>query len=234
MIPIRDDAPRGSFPAVTLTLICINVAVFVYQMSLAAESPQAGQAFVQAFGAVPLRAEAALAGRLPLAQGLVAPMFTSMFLHGGFMHLLGNMWFLWIFGDNIEDELGHASYLLFYLGCGLAAWLAHFVTNPSSAIPAVGASGAISGVMGAYFVRFPWSRIVVLVPIIIIFTTFEVPAVVMLVYWFLLQFLSGAAEHARGVGGGVAWWAHVGGFVAGAILVWSRPRRRRYQRAYYQ
>ncbi len=233
MIPLRDDAPRWSFPFVTLALIIINVLVFLYQFSLFLQSPAQADAFVQVFGAIPLRTFRALSGNYPLVPGLL-PVFTSMFMHGGIMHLVGNMWFLWIFGDNIEDELGHLPFLLFYLGCGLAAWLAHFVTNPGSVVPAVGASGAISGVMGAYVVRFPWARIVVLVPIIIIFTTIEVPALLMLVYWFLIQFFSGAAEYGQAAGAGVAWFAHVGGFVAGAVLIWSRPRRRRYSRVYYQ
>jgi membrane associated rhomboid family serine protease len=164
----------------------------VYQFSLFLQSPAQADAFVQVFGAIPLRTFRALSGNYPAVDGLL-PVITSMFLHGGVMHLLGNMWFLWIFGDNIEDELGHFPFLLFYLACGLAAWLAHFAANPTSVVPAVGASGAISGVMGAYVVRFPWARIVVLVPIIIIFTTIEVPALLMLVYWFLIQFFSGAA-----------------------------------------
>jgi membrane associated rhomboid family serine protease len=232
MIPIRDDAPRWGFPFVTIALIAANVLVFLYQTSLFIESPQQAEVFVQVYGAIPLRAFRALTGHYPVVDGL-APVFTSMFLHGGLMHLLGNMWFLWIFGDNIEDELGHFSYLLFYLACGLAAWLAHFSTDPASVVPAVGASGAISGVMGAYVVRFPWARIVVLIPIIIVFTTIEVPALVMLLYWFLIQFFSGAAEYGQQAGAGVAWFAHVGGFVAGAILIWSRPRRRRQRRAYH-
>ncbi len=232
MIPLRDDAPRLGFPYVTLGLIAINVVVFLYQLSLHFESPPAAEALVQTFGSIPLRTQRALAGHYPLAEGL-APLFTSMFLHGGVLHLLGNMWFLWIFGDNVEDELGHGTYLGFYLGCGLVASLAQFAADPSSTVPAVGASGAISGVMGAYVVRFPWARIVMLVPIVIIFFTVEVPALFMLVYWFLIQFMSGAASAGDPSAGGVAWWAHIGGFVAGAILIWSRPKRRRYRRRYY-
>lgn len=232
MFPIRDDAPRFGTPFVTVALIAVNVAVFLYQFSLAVESPGAQQAFVETFGSIPLRTEQALAGRYPVVAG-IGPVFTSIFLHGGWLHLIGNIWFLWIFGDNVEDELGHFAYLLFYLGCGLLASTAHILANPASVIPAVGASGAIAGVMGAYLVRFPYARIVVLVWIFLFVTTIEVPAALMLVYWFAIQFASGAAETGASDTGGVAWWAHVGGFVAGAILIWSRPRRRRARRTYY-
>ncbi len=231
MFPLRDDAPRLSYPAVTLVLVLLNVAVFLYQVYLGMVSPRAQMAFVEVFGAIPLRAEYALAGKYPLVEGL-APVFTSIFLHGGWLHLIGNMWFLWIFGDNVEDQLGRFPYLLFYVACGMLASVAHVVANPQSTIPAVGASGAIAGVMGAYMVRFPTARIVTLVPIFFFFTTIEIPAVVMLVYWFAIQFFSGAVSFGGEASGGVAWWAHVGGFVAGAVLIWSRPKRRRYRRVY--
>jgi membrane associated rhomboid family serine protease len=230
MFPLRDDAPRSTFPAVTLFLIAINVVVFIYQLSLHFEAPQAEEAFVQAFGATPAKISLALAGRYSVEQGLL-PILTSMFLHGGIMHIAGNMWFLWIFGDNIEDELGHAAYLAFYLVCGVIASAAHYASAPYSAIPSIGASGAISGVMGAYMMRFPFARITTLIPLFIIFTTVELPAIVMLVYWFALQFFSGAAETGM-EGGGVAWWAHIGGFVAGAGLIWLKPRRRRTRAGY--
>ena len=145
------------------------------------------------------------------------------------------MWFLWIFGDNVEDDLGHGQYLLFYVLCGVLATAAHFVTNPLSTLPSVGASGAISGVMGAYVVRFPQARITTLIPFVIFFTTVELPAAVMLLYWFAIQFLSGASSIGA-EGGGVAWWAHIGGFIAGALLILTRPRRRPKQarrRTYY-
>jgi len=228
MIPLRDDAPRGSYPYVTVLFIAVNVAVFVYQLKLSFESPGAVEAFVYSFGAVPAKVSAALAGEYSLQSGLL-PLLSSIFLHGGFFHLLGNIWFLWIFGDNVEDELGHFTYALFYLGCGLIASVAHFLANPGSSIPAVGASGAIAGVMGAYVIRYPWAKIVTLIPLFIFFTTVELPAVVILVYWFVIQFVSGAASIGS-EGGGVAWWAHVGGFVAGAVLIWFRPRRRRFRR----
>ena len=231
MIPLRDDAPRHGYPAVTLVLVLLNVAVFLYEVYLGTVSSRAQLTFVVDFGAIPLRAGYALTGRYPLVEGL-GPIFTSIFLHGGWLHLIGNMWFLWIFGDNVEDELGHFSYLLFYVACGTLASVAHMVVNPQSTIPAVGASGAIAGVMGAYMVRFPWARIVTLVPIFFFFTTIEIPAVLMLFYWFAIQFFSGTTSFGAGASGGVAWWAHVGGFVAGALLIWSRPRRRSYRRVY--
>ena len=233
MFPLRDDAPRGAFPFVTLLLICVNSLIFAYQFSLWMASPAAADGFVVTFGAIPMRATAAMAGNYPLLEG-VGPLFTSIFLHGGPLHLVGNMWFLWIFGDNVEDELGHFSYLVFYLACGLFASLAHFFAKPESTIPAVDASGAIAGVMGAYMVRFPTARIVTLIWIVFFVTTIEVPAIVMLFYWFALQFLSGAGSAGEAASGGVAWWAHVGGFVAGAVLVWVfRPRRRRARRVYH-
>jgi membrane associated rhomboid family serine protease len=150
-----------------------------------------------------------------------------MFLHGGWLHLLGNMWFLWVFGDNIEDRLGHLRYLVFYLATGLGAGLAHALLNLSSTIPAVGASGAISGVLGAYFVLFPHSRVITLVPLLFFFFTVRLPAVIILGYWFAIQFISGLGAVALPGSGGVAWWAHIGGFVLGAVLVrMFRPRRR--------
>jgi membrane associated rhomboid family serine protease len=150
-----------------------------------------------------------------------------MFLHGGWMHVLGNMWFLWIFGDNVEDVLGHGKFLLFYLACGIAAGLAQVLIDPSSRVPTVGASGAIAGVMGAYIVKFPRSRILTLIPIIIFFTTVEVPAWLMLIYWFVLQLFQGLGSIGYShisQGGGVAYMAHVGGFVTGALLILLVPR----------
>jgi membrane associated rhomboid family serine protease len=231
MIPLRDDAPRLSFPFVTLVLIAINVGIFFYQFSLGMESRGAMAAFVETYGAIPLRTTASLTGQYPFLPGVV-PVFTSIFLLGGWLHLIGYMWFLWIFVDNFEVELGHFSYVIFYLACGILASLAHYFSDPHSAIPSIGASGAIAGVMGAYVVRFPRARIVTLIPIFIIWTTIEIPAIFMLFYWFAIQVMSGTASYSMNDSGGVAWWAHVGGFVAGAILIWSRPKRRRLRQAY--
>jgi len=157
-----------------------------------------------------------------------------MFLHGGWLHVLGNMWFLWIFGDNVEDILGHGRFLLFYLLCGLAAGYVQVAINPGSPVPTVGASGAIAGVMGAYMVKFPHSRILTLVPIFIFLTTIEVPAILMLLYWFTIQFFSGIGSigYSQLSQGGVAWFAHVGGFVAGMLLISIMRPRDRYRRRY--
>ena len=223
MIPLRDLTPRQRTPFVAWALVIANVAIFVYQYFVL-DAGQAQAVFLASFAAVPANIGAAVLGQESLAGGLL-PLITSMFLHGGFMHLLGNMWFLWIFGDNIEDELGHVKFLLFYLTCGMLATLAHFAAEPSSTIPLVGASGAIAGVMGAYLVRFPRSRVTVLLPLVIIWTTVQLPAFVMLLYWFTIQLLNGTTD----ASGGVAWWAHVGGFAIGAVLALylnrGRPRR---------
>lgn len=226
MFPLRDNNPRQSFPVVCVSLIAVNVAVFLYQVGLMLESPRAAEAFFYALGSVPALVTEALAGRYPLANSLPG-LLTSIFLHGGWMHLLGNMWFLWIFGDNIEDELGHGRFVVFYLSCGLLASLAHYAFNPYSTVPAIGASGAISGVMGAYLVRFPRARVTTLVVLVFFITTIELPAGVMLAYWFFIQLISGASSIGA-EGGGVAWWAHIGGFAAGLLWMrlWMRRRRR--------
>ena len=231
MIPLRDDAPRWSYPGVTLVLILINCAVFLYESALLAQSARLGEMFINTYGAIPARVLAAVNGEYPLIEG-VAPIFTSIFLHGGWLHLIGNMWFLWVLGDNVEDELGHFPYLVFYIACGVIASLAHIFSGPDSAVPVVGASGAIVGVMGAYLIRFPMARIVTLIPLFLFFTTVEIPAFVMLFYWLGIQLLSGTMTLGEASTGGVAWWAHVGGFAAGALLIWSRPRRRRYRKLY--
>lgn len=158
-----------------------------------------------------------------------------MFLHGGWMHLIGNMWMLWIFGDNVEDRLGHGRYLLFYVLCGLAASWTHILLHPNSTVPAIGASGAISGVMGAYLLLFPRARVITLFPLFFIPYFLELPAIVYLGAWFLMQLFSGAFSIlAPGEGGGIAWWAHVGGFLAGALLGPPMRRRRRYYRPYFR
>jgi len=214
LIPLRDSQPSLNKPVVTGCLIAINVFVFLFEVSLDAYSRDL---FVHVYGMVPARFE-------------WSSLITSMFLHGGWMHLIGNMWFLWIFGDNIEDILGRWRYLLFYLACGAAAGLTHYAFNADSRIPTVGASGAIAGVMGAYLRRFPHSRIVTLLPLFIFFTTIELPAYWLLMYWFVLQLFSGVGDLSRaGVReGGVAWWAHAGGFVLGALLVGVMEQKRPY------
>lgn len=225
MIPLKDTTARRSFPFITVLLIIVNFVVFFHQIAL---SPAAGDAFVRVYGLVPRRVELALAGRhYSLAQAFI-PFFTCMFLHGGWLHIIGNMWFLWIFGGNVEDRIGSASYLFFYLLCGLGSGISQVAFSWGSAIPSIGASGAISGVLGAYIVFFPGSRILSLVPLLVIWFFWRVPAWIFIGLWFLVQFLSGLGSLATVSSGGVAWWAHVGGFILGALLAkpFAPPRRR--------
>lgn len=237
MIPIRDDRPSFTTPFINYLLVLLNVAVFLFQHVLL--PPQGERQFLSAFALVPIRVESAVGLAPPVANASVLPMLTSMFLHAGWLHLIGNMWVLWIFGDNIEDYLGHFGYLIFYLVSGLAGSVLHVVFNPNSAIPSVGASGAIAGVMGAYFLLFPSARVLTLVPLIIFFTFVWLPAWIVLGYWFILQFLGGAAtsiatSSARtGGGGGIAFWAHVGGFIAGIVMIKLLPQRMRRTRYVY-
>ena len=218
MIPLKDLTPRRSFPIVTLLLILANVAVFLYQITL---PTRAEEAFIMTYAAVPAKIQLALVGEhYTMAQALV-PLFTCMFLHGGWLHIIGNMWFLWIFGANVEDRMGPIPYLLFYLICGVGSSIAQTIFSWGSHIPALGASGAISGVLGAYLILFPGSQILTLVTLFIIWFRAQIPAFVFILLWFLIQFLSGIGSlGAAGTqaGGGVAWWAHVGGFVLGLIL----------------
>ncbi|OFW44876.1 MAG: hypothetical protein A3J29_06815 [Acidobacteria bacterium RIFCSPLOWO2_12_FULL_67_14b] len=213
MIPIRDVIPSRTTPVVTVALIAVNVLVFLFQLGL---TERGFDLFLLTFGLVP-------------AYFSLVSVFTSMFVHGGLAHLAGNMLFLWIFGDNIEDRLGHGRYLLFYLVCGFVAAVAQTALAPLSEVPMVGASGAIAGVMGAYLVLYPHSRVLMLFPFPPI--VFELPAVLFLVMWFVVQFLNGLGTlpifGAAGLTGGVAFWSHVMGFVAGVLLVriMRRPER---------
>jgi membrane associated rhomboid family serine protease len=226
MIPLRSEIKRRTFPVVNILLILANIAVFAYQLSL---PPRAGDLLVQQFGLVPVRAERALAHPGPQLGPAFVPLVTSMFLHGGFLHILGNMLFLWVFGGNVEDRLGHLKYLGFYFICGIGAGLAQIVVNWGSRLPSIGASGAISGVMGAYIVLFPTARILTLIPLLFFFFTMRLPALLMLGYWFVIQFLSGISTIGQINQGGVAWWAHIGGFILGMFLVWGlRQQRRQY------
>jgi membrane associated rhomboid family serine protease len=224
MIPLRDINPRHTAPVFTALLILANVAVFLFQASL---SNRAEQSLIFSLGIVPARVEALLETHPPNLPAALLPYLTSMFLHGGFLHLLGNMWFLWVFGDNVEDRMGHLRYLFFYAVCGFAAGAIHTYFNWGEQTPAIGASGAISGVMGAYLVLFPRRRVVTLVPLVIFFFTIELPAVVLLGYWFLIQFVSGVGELGMRGSGGVAWWAHIGGFVTGLLLAGMLTPKRR-------
>src|SRR5215469_7198683 len=209
-LPLRDENTSGKFPLVNVLLILTNVAVFIYQLTL---TPRVEKAFVMANSMIPERIPIWLTGHGSF-EGAFFPLVTSMFLHGGFAHILGNMLFLWIFGDNVEAYFGHIGYLLFYFLCGVGAGLTHVAFNLHSNLPAVGASGAISGVMGAYIVLEPRNRILTLIFIFLV----RVPAVIVLGLWFALQFLSGVSELGTHVNGGVAVWAHIGGFLIGVLL----------------
>lgn len=217
MIPIKDVIPSRTTPVVTVLLIAANALVFLYQLGL---SPEEFEAFVFAFGLVP-------------AHFTVLTLFTSMFVHAGLGHVGGNLLYLWIFGDNIEDRLGHGRFLAFYLATGVVAALSQTAMDPASRIPMVGASGAIAGVMGGYFVLYPHSRVLTLFPFPLML--FEVPAIFFLGLWFVIQFVSGlgslAAAANGGLPGGVAFWAHIMGFVAGVVLVrlMRRPERERVE-----
>jgi membrane associated rhomboid family serine protease len=216
MIPLRDVIPSRTFPFFVVIFIALNTAAFLFEASL---PDRALESLFFAYGVVPAQLQ-------PLT------VFTSMFLHGDWLHFLGNMLYLWIFGDNVEDRLGHGRFVLFYLACGAAAALAHVWVNPGSRVPTIGASGAIAGVMGAYFVLYPNSRVLALVPLIIIFEVIEVPAIVFLGIWFLMQFFSGVGSLAETDArmGGVAFWAHVAGFLSGVagVLVLKKPSRTRW------
>lgn len=228
MLPISDDNPAFATPLIGWTLIGLCVAVFLYQLSLGLNT-QAGTEFVFAYGMVPYR----LFENPDWPPGLAAPepaltVITSMFLHGGLLHLLGNMLYLWIFGDNVEAAMGRVRFLIFYLLCGVVAALAQAFTDMDGQIPMVGASGAISGVLGAYLLLYPTANVRMLLFLGVVITTFRVPAVIVLGLWFLFQLLSAQTLQEPGQQeGGVAFMAHIGGFVAGMILVWFFVRRTR-------
>jgi membrane associated rhomboid family serine protease len=222
VIPLRDDNPSSIAPVATIAFIVACVLVFLWQLSFGAEG---GQRIVYALGAIP----AVLLGQqqLPPELTLIPPwasVFTSMFMHGGWMHLIGKMLYLWIFGDNVEDSMGHVRFVIFYLLCGIAAVLAQALPDPSSTVPMVGASGAISGVLGAYLLLYPHARVLVLIPLGFILQTMRIPAGLVLVLWFGLQLLSNVM--AQPGQGGVAFRAHIGGFVVGMILIPIFKQRR--------
>ena len=225
MIPLRDTIPSSSFPAVTLGLITLNTLIFIYQLSLGPGEER----FVLHYGFVPavyLHTSHTEPWNLLVR---FSPLFSSMFLHGGWLHLIGNMWTLWIFGDNVEDRLGKVCFFLYYIVSGFAAVYFHYLAERTSGIPVIGASGAIAGVMGGYFVLFPRARILTLIPIVVFVQVVSIPAVWFLALWFLGQLLSGIVTTSVQIHGGVAWWAHVGGFLTGALLIFlfrqSPPRQ---------
>ena len=201
MIPLRDVIPSRTPPYITITIIVLNLIAWLFELSL---PDDVRQAFLTVYGVVP-------------ADFHASTLITSMFLHGGWMHVIGNMWYLWIFGDNVEDRLGHGRFIVFYLACGIVAAVGQILIDPASPLPTIGASGAIAGVMGAYFVLYPRSRVLTLVPLILWWEIFEMPAIVLLGFWFLMQLFSAGAiaVTASTHGGGVAFMAHVAGFIAG-------------------
>jgi len=214
MIPLKDINPSRATPVVNIALIVANVLVFFYMVSASTLAPGSENAFMMTHGTVPLRVSLLLQGR-GTAEAALLPLVTSIFLHSGLMHLAGNMLFLWVFGDNVEDYFGHLGYLVFFFVCGVGSGLIHVLFNLGSRIPAIGASGAISGVMGAYAVLYPRHRILTFFFIFLI----PVPAILILGYWFVIQFLEGVSGIGMRVpGGGVAIWAHIGGFVIGVLI----------------
>ena len=205
LFPYKDDNPRILVPYVTYAIISINVLIFVFQLNMGMVSSAAEREFIYRFGFIP-------------ANFSIITVFTSMFLHGGISHIMGNMWFLWVFGDNVEGVLGHVKFAIFYIICGLAATMSQLFVDPSSTIPMVGASGAIAGVLGMYMIRFPHARVHVFAFIIIFFTTFRIPAMFVLGFWFFNQLTNGLGSLGFDTTGGVAWFAHIGGFISGVML----------------
>jgi len=225
MFPVADDVPRRNAPFATWALVALNTWAFVVELRLS--EPELRDLLFR-YGLVPSQ----LTGGAP-SLAAVVPFVSSLFLHGGWLHLIGNMWMLWIFGDNVEDRIGSARFVLFYVACGLLAGALHVATNAASDVPTIGASGAVAGVLGAYFLLFPNARVLTVFPILFYPVFLVLPAVTFLGLWFLLQFWSGTlalgAPNAPNASGGIAWWAHVGGFLAGVLLlgVFARPRRLR-------
>jgi membrane associated rhomboid family serine protease len=225
MFPLRDDQPTFSTPFITYFLIALNCFVYFFEWQLGTQSHSALNALIGQFGVIPRLEIGLLTGTPEFSPvGALLPIFTSMFLHGSLLHVLGNMWMLWIFGDNIEDYLGHFAYLVFYLLSGIAASLTHILFNASSLVPSIGASGAIAGVMGAYFVLYPRARVLTWIFILIV----PFPAWLWLILWAMQQFLSGTATAIANTTqtSGIAFWAHVGGFVTGILMIKLFPQRR--------
>lgn len=224
MIPLKDNVRARRFPVVNVFLIIINVVVFIYELSL-----NQGQlsVFIANYGVVPRKVSALLSGQTAYIGSAVS-LITGMFLHGGWVHLLGNMLYLWIFGDNVEDRLGRGRYLFLYLAAGIAGSLAQTWANPYAAEPVIGASGAIAGILGAYFISYPRAKVLTLLPIFFLITFLEIPAFIFLFIWFILQSLNGFVTLGAG-GNMVAWWAHIGGFVLGilGVLILAPARRRK-------
>ena len=224
MFPLKDTIPSRTFPIITLSIIVINSIIFIYELYLGSDVDH----LVSSLGVTPvLYTQAWQENPWQLISGIV-PLLSSLFLHGGWLHVISNMWYLWIFGDNVEDRTGHFRFLLFYLFCGILATFSHIILNPISDIPTIGASGAIAGVMGAYFILYPQSRIVTLFFLFIFVQIVEIPALYFLGFWIILQVISGTLSTGlTAASGGVAWWAHIGGFLAGLIFIFSFRKTRK-------
>jgi len=213
-------------------LIVVNAAVFLLEISLGRDA----QGLINVFGLIPARVTRLWGDPRVGVIGAFLPFLTSMFLHGGLLHLVGNMWYLWIFGDNVEDRLGHGRFLLFYLLCGVASGAAQVAASAASPVPAIGASGAVAGVLGAYLITFPAARVLTLIPVFFLPYFVDLPAFFFLFWWFLFQLVAGSVSiigAREGGAGGIAWWAHIGGFTAGAVLVFFFPRQRRSRQRRY-
>jgi len=228
MIPIRDSVRAGRFPGINYTLIAVNFLVFFYELSLGRGLDD----FISQWAMVPALVATHPLGWRPSSPPVIGTLFTSMFLHGGWTHILGNMLFLWVFGDNVEDAMGRLRYLTFYLVAGAAAAAAQIFMSADSPVPSLGASGAVSGVLGAYLVLYPRARVLTWIPVLI-FVVIRLPAVLFIGIWFLFQFLQGIASVGDSTMGGVAWWAHIGGFIAGLVLVSVFQRRDRHRTLSY-
>ena len=228
MIPLKDSTKSPVFPIVNLSIIVVTILVYLFEVSI--EPEQLNQLYYT-FGVIPVEVIDNFFPGLYFTPILIS-FITTLFIHGGWMHLIGNMLFLWVFGDNVEGKLGHFNYLLFYLLAGAMATLSHVISTPFSTLPVVGASGAVAGVLGAYIISFPKSRVLALVPIFIIFTLVEIPAVIFIAIWFLLQLFNGFVSFGGDVAT-VAYWSHIGGFIAGVLLIKiMAPRESKFD--YYQ
>lgn len=223
MIPLHDTIPSRRLPVMTWAIILTNLLVFFFQKSLL---PREYFEFVNEYGLIPARVYSAL----ELNQFLVRPFVSYMFLHGGWLHIISNLWALWLFGDNVEDRMGPCRFLLFYFCMGIIAGGVHFINNPGSTLPTIGASGAIAGVMGAYLIMYPAARILTFIPLFFIPFFVKIPAVIYLLFWFGSQFYAALSTHNSSTVSNVAWWAHVGGFGAGLLchFIFLKPRRKRY------
>jgi membrane associated rhomboid family serine protease len=220
MIPYKDDNPTTHFPIITILLIAINTLIFLYQIASGPDS----RTMIYSYGAIPYEL---FHGKEGIGPSTTVTLLTSMFLHGGFIHLAGNMLYLWIFGNNIEDKLGIFRFILFYILCGVIAAYTHAISEPSSMIPMIGASGAISGILGAYLILFPRARIHTLIFFGFFIQVIKVPAIIVIGFWIIIQFINGILSKGLYAGGGVAWFAHIGGFFAGVLLIKLFIKKRR-------